>query len=116
MTKIEKVSFCATVSFCFIGTVSFCFIEVVSFCFIVKKEKNPLAVFIINTCLYNKVSIISYLWRKKDPTYGEKTDVTSYLWRKNLKQICPLNRQICPVGINFFTTIKINITTQKLDK
>ena len=54
--------------------------------FLTKTRKKPLAVFIINTCLYKKVSIISYLSRKKHPTCRGKTIETPYFSRKNLKQ------------------------------
>lgn len=54
------VSFTGTISFYFIEVVSFYFIEAVYFYFIevvfcsYNNQKKPLAVFIINTCLYEK--------------------------------------------------------------
>ena len=93
---------------------------------ILSKRKKPLAVFIINTCLYEKSLLYGTCRRKKMVPFVENLLRDGTFRRKFRKalfsetQKCPLNRQICPLGrfikSIFLATTKININTQKLDK
>ena len=74
----------------FIEPVILFFIEPISFTVTAisnptKNQKKTACGLYYNTCLYWKVSIISYLSWKKDPTCRGKTVETSYLSWKNLK-------------------------------
>ena len=79
---------------CFIGT----------FLFLTKTRKKPLAVFIINTCLYKKSLLYPTCRGKKilpvaekllrHPTFRGKTEMSLVFRRKKF----PLNRQKCPFG------------------